>query len=507
MNLTPELEEELVSTITTDRAAVIEGCRHNLDFLASLILVDIYEYGYPPLFHAVWQLICKEAADGKGKPKYALGIPRGFSKTVVLKLYVVWCVLFTQRHFILVVCNTATLAENFVSDVADMLSSNNIVTIFGAWNDDSKLENRTYKQVNFRGRDITIAALGAGSSLRGLNLKYRRPDVVILDDMQNRDQAKNPEIAAELLVWLVGTLMKACDPHTCIFIYVGNMYPFEGSILRKLKHSPDWLSFITGAILADGQSLWPEHRTIEDLLDELRTDTEMGHPEIFYAEVMNDETAGTVSGIDLSKVPICPPHLDHMYPQGGFVIIDPSLGKTKQKGDDCVITAFLLYDGIPVARKLLSSKFDPYETIKKATELALEFNIGLIGVEGGAYQGSLVFWFNFVYQQLGVKGIQVGELPVKQLAKNAKIREMLGLVLSGKILLHKEVRSAVFAQVSQWNPHTAKNVDGILDTLSYAYKMIEMYEEFLPLLISAESHDKVESGGASSSNTNLVLPF
>jgi len=488
--------------VSSDRASISALAQSNLDFLASLILTEIYEYGYPPLFHAIWNLICTEALEKKGKPKYALGIPRGFSKTVVLKLYVTWLILFSDRRFILVVCNTAKLAENFLSDVTDMLNNTNIRNIFGSWNASCDQDTLAFKKFSFRGRDIVLAALGAGSSLRGLNLKFVRPDVVIMDDMQNRDEAANPEVAKQLKIWMLGTLMKACHPHRCIFIFVGNMYPFEGSILRQLKHSPEWVSFITGAILADGNSLWPEHRSLDDLLGELRSDTEMGHPEIFFSEVMNDEDSGTVSGIDVSKIPSCPDHLDHVVAQGGCIIIDPSLGK--KKGDDLGIGAFLIYDGIPVMREVVSKKLDPGQTIQQATFMAVKYNMQLIICEGGAYQATLIFWFNQVYEQLGVTGINVGEITTGGMQKNARIRDGLKLLLSGKILLHKSVRSAVVYQITQWNPLKTNNKDEILDLIAYIYKAMEIYPDWMPLLIS----DTVEDMMPESSHTGtLALPF
>lgn len=477
-------------TVTSSLSDTAHQAQVNLDFLAALILTDIYEYGYPPLFHAMWQLITTSAETKKGKQRYALGIPRGFSKTIVLKLYCVWLILFSDRRFILIVCNTATLAENFLADVIDMLEAPNIISIFGQWNSAIEKDTATFKKFSFRGRNIVLAGLGAGSSLRGLNLKFVRPDVVIMDDMQNRDEAKNPEVAKELLVWMLGTLMKACHPHRCIFIFVGNMYPFEGSILRKLKHSAEWVSFITAAILADGESLWPEHRTVEDLMEELAIDTEMGHPEIFFSEVMNDEESGTVSGIDVSKIPECPPHLDAVQPQGGFIIIDPSLGK--KKGDDLGIGAVLIYDGIPVLREVISDKMDPGTTIQKATILAVKYNMQLIVVEGGAYQASLIYWFNFVYAQLGVSGIQVGEITTGGMQKNARIRDGLKMLLpqgpekKAKILLHKECRSACIYQITQWDPLKTNNKDELLDIIAYIYKVIEIHETWVPLLISDE---------------------
>lgn len=485
-----------------------KGAQESLDFLAQLILTDIYEYGYPALFHAMWNLITVASLERTGKHKYALGIPRGFSKTVVLKLYCVWLILFSTRRFILIVCNTATLAENFIADVVDMLENLNIITLFGRWNAAVEKDNASLKKFAFRGRNIILAGLGAGSSLRGLNLKFVRPDVVIMDDMQNRDEAANPDIAKERLIWMLGTLMKACSPKRCVFIFVGNMYPFEGSILRKLKHSSEWMSFITGAILADGQSLWPEHRSIEDLLAELNSDTELGHPEIFFSEVMNDEDSGTVSGFDVGKIAEYPRHLDAVQAQGGFVIIDPSLGK--KQGDDLGIGAILLYDGVPVLREVISEKMDPGVCIQKATLLAVKYHMQLIVVEGGAYQASLIFWFNHVYKQLGISGIQVGEITTGGMQKNARIRDGLKFLLPqgpekrAKLFLHPDTRSAVIYQITQWNPLKTKNKDELLDIIAYVYKVIEIHEAHLSLMIDAEFQDGMPSG---SSSETLTLAF
>lgn len=508
--LIQQLGSELESTlsVSSSYSDAAFNAENNLDFLAALILTDIYEYGYPDIFHGMWQLLTTVAHQPRGKHRYALGIPRGFSKTVVLKLYCVWLILFSNRNFILVVCNTATLAENFLADVVDMLSSINIVTIFGAWNAACEKDTQSFKKFSFRGRDIVLAALGAGSSLRGLNLKFRRPDVVIMDDMQNRDQAQNPEVAKELLIWMLGTLMKACHPQRCVFVFVGNMYPFEGSILRKLKADPSWISFITAAILADGESLWPEHRSVEDLMEELALDTSMGHPEIFYSEVMNDEAMGNISGIDITKIPNAPEDLQAFDAQGGFIIIDPSLGK--KKGDDLGIGAVLIFDGVPFLMEVVSEKMDPGETIKRATLLAVKYNMQLIVVEGGAYQASLIFWFDYVYRQLGIAGIHVGEITTGGMQKNARIRDGLKMLIPQapsphpKIYLHKNCRNAVIYQISQWNPLKTNNKDELLDIMAYIYKVMELHSEHLPLLITSQETSTIPDA---SHTGDLALAF
>lgn len=475
--------EDTTFEASASRGDLIESCRVSLDFLASMILTDIYAYGYPPELKAAWQLICTSALSLAGKPKHAVGIPRGFAKTILLKLYVVWLVLFSDRKFILIVCNTQSHADNFIADVADMLSSPNIVNIFGDWKANGlERDRQELKKFVFRGQNKIIAGIGSEGSVRGLNIKYVRPDIVLMDDMQNREQAENPDVASNLFTWMLGTLMKACHPQRCVFIFVGNMYPFEGSILRKLKHSKEWTSFITGAILADGESLWPEHRSTADLMQELAFDTEQGRPHIFFSEVMNDEESGSVSGIDVSKIPDCPMHLDGAQAQGGFVIIDPSLGK--KKSDDVAIGGVLIFDGIPVLREIDCGKFDPGKTIQKATFMAAKWQMQLIIAEGVAYQATLAFWFTFIWNQLGIKGLIIGLVNPAGMQKNARIVAMFKLLLSGKILLHKSIRSAVIYQITQFNPLKTNNTDDLLDILAYIYKVIEENSSNLPLLVA-----------------------
>lgn len=464
---------------STDKQQAILACKTSLDWLAAYILTDLFEYGYCDILKAMWGLICNSALQTVGKFRFALGIPRGFSKTIMLKLYCVWCILFTEKRFILVVCATEPHAINFLNDVADMLSHPNIIALFGDWRAKMDKDTGSLKVFSFRGRNIILGGLGYGGSPRGFNIKYVRPDLIIMDDIQKREDAPNPEMANEMMVWMLGTLMKACHPRNCTYIFVGNMYPYEGCVLRKLKHSAEWTSLITGAITANGESIWPEHRSIEDLLEELRVDTEQGHPEIFFAEVMNDEEAGTVSGIDVSKIHECPAHLDESSAQGGCVIIDPSLGK--KKSDDVAIGAVLYFDGTPVLRELKVGKFDPGQTVQHAIFLAAKYGMRLVVVEAVGYQESLKYWFEQVLKATGTEGVFIETISPEGMQKNSRIRDMLKLLLTGKIYLHKEVRSQAVYQITQWNPLKTNNKDDILDILAYAPKVLSMYPDKLIL--------------------------
>jgi hypothetical protein len=462
-----------------DREEVLTNAKGDLSFLAGLCAPEVVKYFFPALILAVWNLLTEAAQKPRGVLQLALGLPRGFAKTFILKIYVIYLILFTNRNFILVVCNTEQLAMNFLSDVCDILSSANITMIFGDWTLGREKDTQALKKFSFRGRDIIFAGIGVGTSMRGLNLKLRRPDCIIMDDMQSREDAEAKAIADKQLIWMMGTLMKARNYERCLFVFLGNMYPFEGCILRKLKYNRQWVSFITGAILEDGTSLWEEMRPLKELLEELENDIAMGHPEVFYSEVLNDEEAGTVSGIDTSKIPQYPPNLNNVEPQGGFILIDPATGK--KTGDDVSIGLFLIYDGTPVLHQLKVGKFSPGECIQHTLIMALSFGIKIVVVESNAYQFTYLYWWNFVCRQMNIDGIDCLELYSGAFSKNSRIKTMFPRLLKGELLLHPTVRPIVIHQIVHWNPLRTANVDDILDILAYCYKAIELYGPMMEL--------------------------
>lgn len=279
---------------------VITAARESLDFLAALAMPTIFAFGFPPVFQSVWQWLLTYTLKTRDFSQLALGLPRGFGKTTLIKIYVLYCILFTQKKFILIISSTATLAENIVADVVDMLNEPNVQKVFGDWRLGLEKDTQQIKKFGFRGRNIILAGLGAGTSLRGLNIKNQRPDVMIFEDIQTREQADSQILSENLEKWMVGTAMKAKSPHGCTFIFVGNMYPTKFSILRKLKYNDTWVKFIAGGILADGSSLWEDLQPIAQLTKEFENDLAMGRPEIFFSEVLNDENASSNNLIDLS---------------------------------------------------------------------------------------------------------------------------------------------------------------------------------------------------------------
>lgn len=485
------------SEISTSGQEAAQLTRQDLNFLGMLAAPEEFTYSFPPFYLTLFALLTSFA---KKLERYAIGIPRGFAKTTFIKLLCLWYILFSHKQFILVVGASEDLAVNTLSDVCDLLGSPNIRKLFGNWQANVEVDTQALKVFSFRGRNIILRAIGAGTAVRGINRKNKRPDVIIMDDVQKRETSENKELSDQLLKWILGTLMKARSNDGCTYIYVGNMYP-QNCILEKLKNNTQWTSFIVGGILADGTSLWEELRPIEELISEYQSDSEMGHADIFISEILNSTDIAAASGIDISRIPTLPEYYKDADPEGSFIIIDPSSGK--KTSDDCTISHYSVCDGKPIFDQLIYGTFSPLETIKNAIMLGMEKNTRLIAVEGVAYQSTLLYWFEYYCEQEGITGFEFVELSPKGQAKNNRIKRGLLRLLSGEIYLGPTVRSTVLAQIMDWNPLKINNTDDIIDPIGYVEELMRDYPHLIVKNIFDVDMDQVDS----IHSATLTLPF
>lgn len=488
--------EEATQTIAADASQIQESARNSLDFLAALAMPEVYKYAFPSIFTGIWQWLSGFSHKVRDFSQIALGLPRGFSKTTVLKLFILYCILFTKKSFILYIGGTQTKANDVIGDIADMLDEPNIKATFGDWRIGLVTDRADFKLFGFRGRNVILRGAGAGSDIRGITRKNRRPDIMIFDDVQTREDADSQVISDQIENWMQGTAMKAKSPEGCLYIFLANMYPTKYSILKRLKPNPNWLKFIVGGITEDGHSLWEDLHPLVQLLREFKNDELAGKANIFFSEVLNDENATVNNSFDLSKVPLYTRD-DNDIHQGNGIIIDPS--NDKENSDDCAINYFEMHQGVPVAKVIVSDQFSPLGTIECALKLALQYNCRVVGIEANAYQYSLKFWFNYVCQQRGIVGIEAVELYTGTLAKNTRILSMLAMYLKGELDVHPAARPVFHAQIGGFNPMKSKNVDGILDVITYMPKMVEEYGHLMNCnnVIDLQEHDAYEIPDAS----------
>lgn len=484
-------ESSDLGVVLVDPKSSIERAEQDLDYLAALCFAEHMKFLFPDMFIIMWQLLKDKIHLNRDFSQIALGIPRGFAKTTFIKLWIVYCILFSKKSFILVISYAEDHAQSIIKDVCSMLAAPNVIALFGDFQLNMDIDQAGLKTFRFRGRKIILKAVGAKGGIRGLNHEHYRPDLMIFEDYQKKAESANEDISRTLYEDMVGTAMKANSPFGCLYIYVGNMYATPGAILKKLKENQDWISLVVGAIKSDGTSLWEELHPIELLLQEYEKDLRAGVPQVFLAEKLNDETAGIKSGFDITRFPECPYELDEL-PQGRAVVIDPALDNPMS--DYNGIGLIGLYDGTPVVESIILSKFNPYQLIKEALILAFQNGCRLICVENVAYQASLLFWFGKICTDNGIEGFHFMPLNIGVGSKNAKIISMLrdwqGLPrpdateeeqkkIIPKLYYKQACRPLVINEVIKFNPTKKNNQDTSLDIGVLANRVIEQHRDLM----------------------------
>lgn len=470
-----EINQELVNT-SADAAEIAEAAKQDMNFLSALAMPDVFEYNWPRIMVAVWAWLLQEIAKHREFPQMALGLPRGFGKTTLIKLFILYCILFTSRRFILVLGATEKHAINIIRDVAGFLDEPNIKAVFGDWRLGMQQDTMALKVFGFRGRTIILAGIGAGGSVRGLNVDNARPDVMIFEDVQTREDADSEQVSNDLEDWMYGTAIKAKSPKGCMTVFIGNMYPTNNSLLKKIKHNQFWAKFICGGILEDGSSLWEELQPIEQLKLEYLRDAEAGKAHIFAAEVLNDENASLNNLVDFSKLKEYP-FEDSDIHQGNFIVIDPS--NDKINSDAITTTYFEVFDGLPVVKEIDEGRYSPLEAIQVSIKMAMRHNCSLIVIEGNGYQYSLKFWSEKVCADEGIMGLTFMPIYSGKLSKNSRILTMFKSYVAGELWIHPSCVAPVHNQIRSFNPLKTLNIDGVLDCLTYAPRVIEEMGEFI----------------------------
>lgn len=463
MDQAPQLSPVAIST----KAAFDRGFQ-DLNFFARMCVPNVMTYDFPPHYIAIWVLLVRahRQEDRARMLRFALGLPRGFAKTTFLKVLITWFLCYDFITFVLVVCATEPLAQNFIADIDDMLSTPTMEAVYGTWSSNKAIDNRDNKKASYRRRVVTLWAVGANSSVRGLNVAHERPDFIACDDMQTKDNADSDTDSLKLLEHFVGTILKLVNPAGAMAVYCGNMYA-QNCILEKLHANPHWTSLVTGCILADGTSLWENVHSLKSLYESFQHDEALGLGHIWFAEMMNQPLRDLISLLPHGVIPKCQYAVEDLNLTHGYIIIDPA--GFREASDDNVVLGVGLQSGIPYVTDIAADRFSPGEVIKETIKIAFRRGYRLVFIESVGYQQTLKYWFEVVTTQMNIRDHFVFiEISRHNKKKEPAIRTSVQLLLEKKwFIADQTTRQRYVFQALNYKIGKPKQKDDILDAGAY----------------------------------------
>lgn len=240
----------------------------------------------PPFHRELVELALQEG-------KTAVAAPRGFAKSTIIGLvYLAWRALNGYSHFIPYISDTYLQAKLITGGLRSEIETNQAINFVYP---DAKSDKWGEEGFVINGLDgkTFILPLGAGMKIRGLKYDNHRPDLAVIDDLENLEAVYSAERRQKLQKWFDYDLEPAMDRYNKNILYIGTLLHYH-SLLKQVTENQGkytgWKTRKYKALQDDGTSLW-EARFSADYLREIR-DNPL-HPDyvgsiVFAQELQNE---------------------------------------------------------------------------------------------------------------------------------------------------------------------------------------------------------------------------
>jgi predicted phage terminase large subunit-like protein len=388
-------------------------------------LPHYFEHAPAPFHHDLIRML--ESRGGDVVTPMAVAAPREFAKTTVCSFgYVLHQICMKKRHFILIGSDTEDLASDLTGYIyLELLYNERLQQDFG---DLVKGNRRVEDFVTLN--DIRVKARGRGQRLRGLKHKQWRPDLVILDDLENDTNVRNPEIVGSILDWVKSAVYPSLDARGTLMI-IGTILRWRSALHLMLTSLEEpYCHFqrrIYRALLEDGTSLWEARHPVA----QLKLQKQLMGTVAFNKEKLNEPAR---DGGFFEEKWIHYYHPDSLKDRDLAVtgFFDPSLETGASSDYKAFITVgwdrremvFYVMDAViqkTTLEQIMRTIFNRHQ----------QFGYHLVGVEDNLFQRLLLKEFDRL-------GVELGQLlPLKgvthRIAKETRVASLSPLLERGKI--------------------------------------------------------------------------
>lgn len=226
--------------------------------------------------------------ENKSKKFVNIQAPRGSAKTSIIGgLFPLHHMMYHKGPKVILLCSkTQSHAALMMRTICDVLEySLPFRQIYGYWGQHSARKWTNTEVVLKDGTYITCK--GTGQQVRGLKFGNQRPTLIIIDDPEDESNTKTSEAMENNLKWVLQAVVPSRDAQTGRVIIIGTPL-HEKCIVKTLENASGWDSRVYRYINTDDKgnqySLWPEQKSMEQLLREKADFEEMGKLSWFYRE-------------------------------------------------------------------------------------------------------------------------------------------------------------------------------------------------------------------------------
>lgn len=408
------------------------------------------------------------------KPRLVLILPRGISKTSLAGIATpIRETVYQDVPFFCYISETGPHAKMQLDNVKRELEANErIIEVFGQLKPELRDPERWAQDMFETNTGVAMVARGRGGQIRGLNHQGNRPSKFICDDLEDKDSVETEYQRQKTRRWAYGDLLPAREKikHASELTVMGTLLHTD-SLLNTFKNDPTFSFVEFGAYDKDGEILWEEWMTPDELEEEKESASLAGELETYYLEYYSLATSSETNPFRRYKF---------LYAEETKIVgapaiyCDPAISE-KQTADDAVI----LVAGMSEKGKIIvldgwgKRGASPREIIDEYFRLSKQFKCTGHGVESQAYQAALV---HLLREEMFRKKHYFEVTPVTHSLQKA--RRIMGIVYpryaSGYILCAK-VLPKLETQCYDYNPARKEQKDDWPDALAGVISLLDPY--------------------------------
>jgi predicted phage terminase large subunit-like protein len=416
----------MLQTLTPEAEQVIplEACRYHPDAFAAHYLVDSLPLSIPD-FHIE---IYNDLAD-RNLTKIVEIAPTGFAKTSIVGFCApLWIACYRHYNEVLYISGSGDFAAGRLRRVRAELENNEYIRQDfdlkpgSIWRDDElELSN-----------GVRLLARGKGSQVQGM-----RPDIIILDDLEDDKEVRSEIERAHLWEWLNLIVFNRLAPGGRIFVI--------GSLISKLSYlnkliSPDaesrgWQHRIFKAQDKQGRSVWRER--FSDIDIENRKRELSGMPGAFEALYQADVSMIQKYTFNMNWVRYWNVLPDDNFPL--YAYIDPAVGVDIHNDYTAISIGGMDAQNNLYLVDFIKKRFnvESLELFDVLLALYDRYKLKGIGIETNGFQKFLKVFFDMKCKQVGKfpNIIEVNNSSLR--TKEARISSLAPMFQSGKLLINR----------------------------------------------------------------------
>ncbi|MBR2207271.1 MAG: hypothetical protein IJ859_00515, partial [Synergistaceae bacterium] len=391
--------QELMSLLNKEERALNSLVAFREEFIPAKEDVE------PAAFHEEWSEILL-----RGKGNFAIEAFRESAKTqIVIRANLLHALTFPQdnRSYLIIICATQTTASKKLQEVSrEFLASESMRGLVSEIRDNSGIALEVHYHT---GAKVRIEAYGKGAAVRGLSWGAKRPDLVIIDDPQDEEDARSETVTVNDWDWFLSDVY-FLGQSTRIFMIGNNLG--ERCIIEQVINFSKQLNFTTRRIPIldeNGQSAWPSKWPVSEIEEERHNAEVLGKTDIWYRNKMCQCISPDSQKFkrEYFKYYEKTPDLDTL---NIYTTVDLAISQKVNADYSAIVTVGVNSAGHWFVLDVEYGRYDPTTTIDAIFSAVQKWRPLCVGVEVVAYQAALQ---HFLQKEMPRRGIFFRITPLK----------------------------------------------------------------------------------------------